>query len=392
MVGSSPNCVAEQVDRTLPQEAIRFLAKHEVIVCGGAIQTPQLLMLSGIGPKEHLKSVGIKTKVNSPGVGSDLMDHTEVTTVFEINPLKFIPSYQAHILLGNPNIDQNPAIKTVCLQAAQRYPNFLDTNTAAMQWDWYSAGSPPKNNPGCYPFPDIHNVPYATFFMNFDLTLSGPSEPGFYFDFWHKNQVPDINDPFNQIGVSQKAQLIASQYQVGQNLNPRVFFSWLTENLLPNVTKGTIRLASSDPRQSPIIREELWQDQDALLRMADMILQIRQIMAPLQAEYGIPNQPWELFPGPNVVTREDIAKYISLWSSFGHHISGTCQMGPTDEKTGKRKHKESVLDSRCRVFGVDNLRVADTSVYVKPWLHAFNTSRAAYVVGEAVAEFILQDD
>ncbi len=391
VVGTSPGCVAEEVDRSLPKEAIHFLAKHEVIVCGGAIQTPQLLMLSGIGPKEHLKSVGIKTKVKSPGVGSDLLDHTEVATIFEIDPLKFIPSYQAHLLLGNPNINQNPAIKQVCLEAAANYPDFLNSNTAAMQWDWYSSGSPPSKKEGCYPFPDIHNVPYATFFMNFDLTLAGPAEPGFYFDFWHRNQVPDINNPFNQIGVPEKANLVASQFQVGENLNPRVFMSWLTENLVPNVTKGTIRLASKDPRQAPIIREELWQDKEALLRMADMVLQIREIMAPLQAEYGIANQPWELFPGPNVVTREDIAKYISLWSSFGHHMSGTCQMGATDKKTGKRKHKDSVLDSRCRVFGVDNLRVADTSVYVKPWLHAFNTSRAGYVVGEAVAEFILND-
>ncbi len=390
VVGQAPSCVAQEVNRDLPPESVHFLAKKEVILAAGAIQTPQILMLSGIGPKDHLKSVGIKTKVDSPGVGSDLLDHCEVATIFEINPLTFIPSYQAHILLGNPNIDDNPPIKAVALQSAINYPDFLNTNTAAMQWDWYSTGSPPAKQKGCYPFPDVHNVPYATFFMNFDLTLAGPSEPDFYFDFWHRNQVPDINDPFNQIGVSQKGQLVASQFQVGEDLNPRVFFTWLTENLVPNVTKGTIRLASKDPRQAPIIREELWQDEEALGRMADMVLQIRQIMAPLQAVYGIPNQPWELFPGPNVQTREDIIEYIKLWSSFGHHISGTCQMGPTNHKTGKRKHKESVLDSRCRVFGVNNLRVADTSVYVKPWLHAFNTSRGAYVVGEAVSEFILE--
>lgn len=50
----------------------------EVILCGGAFNTPQLLQLAGIGDAEHLKSVGITPKVNLPGVGENLQDHLEV--------------------------------------------------------------------------------------------------------------------------------------------------------------------------------------------------------------------------------------------------------------------------------------------------------------------------
>jgi len=51
------------------------LARREVILCGGAINTPQLLMLSGIGPAEHLAEHGIPVVVDAPGVGANLQDH-----------------------------------------------------------------------------------------------------------------------------------------------------------------------------------------------------------------------------------------------------------------------------------------------------------------------------
>ncbi len=384
-------CTAFNVDQSLPNTATHYLAKKEVIVCGGAIQTPQLLMLSGIGPKEHLKSVGIKTKVNLPGVGSDLLDHTETSLIYEINPLKFIPSWQAFILLGNPGINANPAIKAICEAAVANYPNPLDQNTAQIQWDWYSQGQPPVVQPGKYPFPDTHSVPYETFFFNFDLSLNGPNYPENYFNYYHNNQLPDITNPFDQVGLSIKNEVVGGQFAVDAGLNPRVYLTWLVENLLPVKTPGTIRLASKDPRKAPIIREDLWKDDEGIAHIADMILQIRAMMNQFEANYALPGQPFEIIPGPVAQTRDDLIRYIKLWSSYGHHMSGTCQMGPVHRKTKKPKHKNSVLDSRCRVFGVDGLRVADTSVYVRPWLHAFNTSRAAYVVGEAVSEFIIND-
>ncbi len=53
-------------------------AEREVILCGGAINSPQLLMVSGIGPADHLKSVGIEPRINLPGVGRNLQDHPTV--------------------------------------------------------------------------------------------------------------------------------------------------------------------------------------------------------------------------------------------------------------------------------------------------------------------------
>lgn len=58
-------------------------ARREVIVTAGAIDTPKLLMLSGIGPAEHLTEIGIPVRVDSPGVGSNLDDHVEGLVFWE---------------------------------------------------------------------------------------------------------------------------------------------------------------------------------------------------------------------------------------------------------------------------------------------------------------------
>ena len=58
-------------------------ARREVVVTAGAIDTPKLLMLSGIGPSVHLREMGIEVRVDSPGVGSNLDDHVEGLVFWE---------------------------------------------------------------------------------------------------------------------------------------------------------------------------------------------------------------------------------------------------------------------------------------------------------------------
>jgi choline dehydrogenase-like flavoprotein len=63
-------------------------ARREVLVCGGALMSPQLLMLSGIGPADHLKQHGIAVVHDAPGVGANLHDHVDVVQVFDAPHLK----------------------------------------------------------------------------------------------------------------------------------------------------------------------------------------------------------------------------------------------------------------------------------------------------------------
>jgi choline dehydrogenase len=64
-------------------EAKTVRATREVILCGGAINSPQLLMLSGIGPAAHMADHGIDTVVDLPGVGQNLQDHYQVRYVYK---------------------------------------------------------------------------------------------------------------------------------------------------------------------------------------------------------------------------------------------------------------------------------------------------------------------
>jgi choline dehydrogenase len=56
-------------------------ASSEVLLCGGSLNSPQLLMLSGIGPAAHLRQFGIDVRVDLPGVGSNLQDHLDICTM-----------------------------------------------------------------------------------------------------------------------------------------------------------------------------------------------------------------------------------------------------------------------------------------------------------------------
>jgi len=82
-------------------------AKHEVIISGGVINSPQILMLSGIGPSQHLKKVGIKPKVDLPGVGENLVDHPRVACKWAsklkgLNPMDCFSHVEANLYAHSP--------------------------------------------------------------------------------------------------------------------------------------------------------------------------------------------------------------------------------------------------------------------------------------------------
>jgi choline dehydrogenase len=341
-----------------------FNAKKEIILSGGAINTPQLLLLSGIGPKDHLEKVGVPVILDLPGVGSDLMDHNEIAITYEINPEKMIWPSQATLIVDN--IDKalaktSNAQKKKELQALRdKYAKYADkqeqkVSPGTVIIDWYS-GMPT----------DIEH----------DLHIAASERFWFDFDFKDKIKLPD--------GKS-RGDYFKSEIDITNSNFPRVFGHFLLEVLKVSHNAGSIRLASSNPTTQAILDLALYKDDEAVERMARGILQVREIVKhPLLKQYYLLDEagnPKEIFPGAQVKTIEQLKDYIKRWSAFGHHISGTAKMGKAD-------NPNAVVDTKLRVTGIPNLRVIDTSVYPYPYLHGYNTARAAYVVGEVGADLL----
>jgi choline dehydrogenase len=81
-------------------QVVTATATREVIVCAGAIDTPRLLMLSGIGEADELRKLGIEAKIDLPGVGKNLQDHPLVSIPFEAKE----PLGQLTYNLGGSNL------------------------------------------------------------------------------------------------------------------------------------------------------------------------------------------------------------------------------------------------------------------------------------------------
>jgi choline dehydrogenase-like flavoprotein len=149
----------------------------------------------------------------------------------------------------------------------------------------------------------------------------------------------------------------------------------LYTNLLRPKSRGTVRLASADPDQAPLIDPNYLSDPDDLRMAIEGLRFARRVMSSPSMK---PFLARERMPGSDKVSDTDLASYIREWAKTDYHPVGACKMG-TDSL--------AVVDPELRVRGIEGLRVCDSSVM--PFEISANTNAPTIMIAEKASDFIL---
>ena len=282
-----------------------IFANCEVILCQGAFGTPQTLMLSGIGPADHLRSVGIEPQVDLPGVGECLADHVDV-------PIQY----------GTDRSD-------LCHARHQR----LDRAAILLaKWLMFRKG------PGGGSF----------FSVVLFHAIDNPAQPEF--EVFMTPMIVDENLGGGEDEASPLWQEIGRRLLVRGRKVARPGIQ-IDINLERPRSLGTVRLASASPLDHPLIDPNYFDDRQDLEDLMLGVEAMREVMAqPEIAKFttsvvGV----WR-----NARSKEEIIRAICQSAYTGHHVCSTARMGG-DGDPG------AVLDEKLRLRGVENLRVCDAA-------------------------------
>ncbi|KAL2716015.1 hypothetical protein V1478_013691 [Vespula squamosa] len=314
-------------------------AKKEVILSAGAINTPQLLMLSGIGPRKHLEDLGIPVVQDSPGVGQNLQDHIAfgnvVFLVDEEISLKFNGLANINAGLRYAITQDGPLTSSNGFEII----GFLPTKYANQTDDW----------------PDIEFMVSSTGINNMGDKM--------------KNDIGLTDDFYN------------NYYGSITNRNSFTIFPMI---LRPK-SRGYIKLKSKHPRDHPLIYHNYLTNPDDVNVLREGVK-----AAIAFGETGSMKRLGARFhskPFPNckhlpMFTDEYWECTIRQFTMTIYHYSCTSKMGP-------RSDPMAVVDPSLKVYGVEGLRVIDASIM--PTVTSSNTNAPVIMIGEKGSDLIKKD-
>lgn len=327
-----------------------YFARREVILCGGAFNTPQLLMLSGIGDAAHLRQVGIEglrgadgsqvaPTVDLPGVGRNLQDRYEVSVISEMNA-EFSTLKGVSFTPGDPN-------DAMRLRWLHDQTGLYSTNGGALAMMMSSPGNPRKD-------PDLYVFGIPAAFR------------GYYWN-WSKELFRKFK---------------------GAPIEQRNLWSWVILKAYTGNSGGAVRLHSSDPFCTPAINFHSFAEGPP-----NFVLDVNALCYGVSAVRAINRRiravRHEVQPGEAVADGSDALANWVQHEAWGHHASCTCKMGPDPWRAdvARLKDRGAVLDSKFCVHGVRALRVVDASIF--PIIPGYFIVTPVFMASEKAADVIL---
>lgn len=296
------------VEYTQKDKTLEARAGKEVILCGGAVNTPQTLLLSGIGEGSYLQKFGIDVVANLPGVGKNLQDHLDATILQE------------------------------CLQPITLHSqtNPLRMLMTGMQYLMFKTGAGATQG----------------------------LESGGFLKTRPELEMPDIQLHFVAAMMMDHARVKSDRHGYTVHVC----------QLRPE-SRGFVALKSTDPSEHALIQPNYLEAEYDRVVMREGVKIVRNILAQdAMAPYRGP----EFSPGPDVQSDDEIDAWVRETAETIYHPVGTAKMGTDDM---------AVVDARCRVHGVEALRVVDASVM--PTLVGGNTNAPTIMIAEKISDDIL---
>ncbi|EMC97776.1 hypothetical protein BAUCODRAFT_66666 [Baudoinia panamericana UAMH 10762] len=330
--GSQPRAVGVEMASSAVTP-FRYLAKarREVLVCGGAVHTPQILKLSGIGGADELKSHGISLIADRPGVGSNLADHILTVLVFKCkaeslqwaaNTLKSLPALVQWLRTGTGPLTTNVAECTAFVRTQDRD----DASSSLKEKDETSGATSA----------DLELLAGPLAFTN------------------HGLDVAPTNQDYCSIGC------------IG--LRP--------------TSRGTVTLADASPFTPPRVRAnylETQYDRDIMTYGLQLCMQMLKTK-PYRDIFDGWYKGWTVLP--DNPSDEQLLQYARQRTETVYHPVCSAKMGPATDPM-------SVVDERLKVHGVRGLRVVDASIFPKPV--ACHPCAVVVSVAEKAADMIKED-
>jgi len=288
----------------------RVRIDRELILSGGPINSPQLLKLSGIGPAEELRALGIPVIHDLPGVGENLQDHLEF--YFQV----------------------------ACKEPITLYSSINPWNRALIGARWLLR----KDGLGA-----------TNHFETCGFIRSRPGVP-----------YPDIQYHFLPMAVAYDGSTLAQEHGFQAHVGP-----------MRSKSRGWVRLASASPRDKPRILFNYLSDPDDIIEMRACVRLTREIFA--QRAFD-PYRGREIQPGSQVQSDAEIDAFIRAKVESAFHPSCTCKMGSPRDPL-------AVVAADTRVYGVEGLRVVDSSIM--PSVTTGNLNAPTIMLAEKAADHIL---